>query len=214
MNKCCGVMAIILIALSPICSFAQADTSNIRKSFDNLKLALLDEDGNKAIMLVDKNTFAFYSGILLKAKTYDSVQVEKLQIFEKILVFGVRFRDEEDNIKTMTDSAFFTYVVNKGMMNKIGFAIGGTELGAITVAGDTALGQLGLAVTPLPYKLTFRLEENIWKVDLSSLNIISHFALKHLVLTNKQTDTEFLISMIRSGGKLIDERILWNPLDK
>lgn len=214
MNRLTSHFIIIFAIASPAYSFAQTDTIVIRQSFNDLKDALLEPDGQGVLNLVDRNTFSFYSGILSKAKNYDSVGVESLQIIEKILVFTVRVRAEKDNIKAMGDSAFFRYMVNEGLIDKIGFSIAGTELAMVTVSGDSALGQLQLPPIALPYKVKFRLENNTWKTDLNSLMFVSNLAIKQMVFASKKSDTAFLLAFIKEDGQVSDERILWKPLNE
>ncbi|MFT3706006.1 MAG: hypothetical protein QM802_26805 [Agriterribacter sp.] len=201
-------------------SFAQNDTMLIRQSFNDLKMALLESDASKVIGLIDKNTFAFYSKMLLKAKTYDSVQVENLFFFEKLLIFTIRLKDEKDNIRTMNDSSFFQYAIKNKMMEQISGIVGGSILTSVNIYGDSAMGQLMLDTTfislkvNLPYQVKFRLENKQWKVDIAAFFPVLNLAFKQMVFNSKKTDTEFLVSIIKSGSILKDERILWKPLNK
>ncbi|MFT3746670.1 MAG: hypothetical protein QM768_00055 [Agriterribacter sp.] len=209
-----GLLIILFITGISLNATAQHDTILIRQSFDDLKYAILERDGNKAINYIDKNTFTFYSNIFLKVKMYDSVSVEALPIFEKILVFAARFKNVKDNIKSMSDSAFFKYAVKENLVGNFGNPIGGSDLGKITTFGDSARGQLMISLIDVPFsQIMFHHEDKKWKVDLTYLIPISNLALKHLVITSKKSDTEFIISMIKSSGVLNDEHMLWQPLN-
>lgn len=212
MNKHFCLSLILLFAV-PIKNFAQNDSIQIRQSFDDLQYALLQENGSDAIHLIDKNTFNFYSALLFKAKTYDSTLVEKLNIYEKAFLFSVRLRDAKDDVKSMDDSSFIKYATDQGMIDKMGLTIGGATLGNIKISADSATSQLMLLNTVSLAQLKFRKYGNKWRVDLSSLIPMSNLAMKHMVIQRKQTDTEFLLSVIRENESL-DQQALWRPLIK
>lgn len=207
-------LLILIIVGSSTKTSAQHDTILIRHSFEDLKYALSQGDGNKALPYVDKNTFSFYSTILLMAKTYDSAKVEALPILEKVHVFMIRFNGKKDNIQLMDDTSFFYYAVKTGLIGKVGNSIIASDLGNITISKDSARGQLMISLIGTPFsQVVFRNEANKWKVDLTSLFLTTTFAFKHMAIESKKSDTEFIISIIKSSDAFVDEKILWKPLN-
>ena len=177
------------------------DKSKIALSFENLKAALLNEDGNETIKYVNSRTINYYAGILKKARTLDSIETEKLPMLDKAFVFITRHNSLKDKMEFMTDTSFFIYAVEHRMVGSIGSPVGGANLDTITINKDSARAQLMVndQRTGFP-TLSFYKENNYWKVDLISLFPFSYLGMAWMVKNSGLSETRFLLKTMQQGS--------------
>lgn len=200
--------------LAFITSNAQEDTASIRTNFQNFKTAIFEEDSQGVLDLIDSNSFLYYSRIFKLAKSADSVQVEKLPIYEKGLVFAIRIRGQNHDLLKMSDSSFFMYAVENRLVDQAGMPLSGGDLGEISISAIKATANFLVVNIKLPYQVIFSKQQNKWKVDITSLIPVSNMVLKSMAVRDNKTDTEFLLSIAKMSSEESDLKSIWQPLKR
>jgi len=200
------------------------DKAKILLSFDNLKTALLNEDGKEVLNYIDSRTFNYYGGILKKSRTLDSTATEKLPLFDKAFVFITRHLSLKDKIGLMNDTSFFIYAVEHKMIDKIGSSIGGTDIDTIIISKDSAKARLMVSKQVqdiLQLKdiniglpgLYFYKERDNWKVNLTSQIPFTYAAIKYAVKNAGLSETEFLLANMPQESKEKIGSEIWKPIE-
>ena len=89
----------LFITINITTSYAQSqDEDLIRETFNYYKSALLNDDGNAAINLIDSRSVTYYDDMLDKIIESDSVTVDNLPITDKLLILIVRLLCPKEDI--------------------------------------------------------------------------------------------------------------------
>jgi hypothetical protein len=200
------------------------DRSKILLSFDNLKTALLNEDGKDALKYIDSRTINYYGGILKNARTLDSTETEKLPFLDKVFVFITRHLSLKDKLGKMADTSFFIYAIEHKMIDKIWNSIGGTDIDTIIISKDSAKArlmvskevqdvlQLKNARIGFPY-LFFYKEKGAWKVNLTSQFPFTYMGIKYAIKNSGLSETQFLLTNMQQGSKEKVSSEIWKPIE-
>lgn len=76
------IITLTLLIFLAINCYSQSDKALILKSFENYKNAILTDKGKLAADFVDSRTINYYSTILDKVKTADSLEVDSMGIID------------------------------------------------------------------------------------------------------------------------------------
>lgn len=163
-----GILAILFFYMLAFSIPAQVtEEESVRKTFESYLNSISKGSGEEAVQFVDRHTLAYYNNIAELAKDADSLKIESLATFDKIMVLATRNRVPKEELLKFDGKALFIYAVNNKMVDSHGGAYL-VKLGTITMENDTAKGQLFFKETEYPYYLNFYKEDGQWKYDLTS----------------------------------------------
>jgi hypothetical protein len=202
----------ILILLS-VGSFSQtADVKAVRESFEKYKAAIMNDKGDEAAGWVDQNTIDYYSSILDKVRNADSAAVDKLGLLDKLMVFSIRHRTSAEEIKTMDGKGLISYAIKNGMVGKN--SVANNSIGDVTISGKKAKGQVVIHGEKVPMYFEFNKENEIWKLDLTSIFPVSEKAFRGMVDESGETENEFFFRILKMLTNKEVSSDIWKPVGK
>ena len=182
----------------------------VRTCFEGYKEAILDQDGEAAVALVDGSTLKYYGKMRKLALEGSPTDVRQLSTIDKLMVLILRHRIPLEDLTEMTAESLFVYAVDEGWIGRE--SVINNELGDIKVSGTNATGVHISAGNESPFKWIFRKENGKWKIDITSIMPIADQAFKQLIQENGLSEDDFLFSILESvsGEKVPDS--IWEPL--
>ncbi|MDP4184224.1 MAG: hypothetical protein Q8862_03560 [Bacteroidota bacterium] len=204
------LFGLLLISLN---SFSQeVEKENIKKCYETYKKSLLNNDGKQAYACLDKKTRKYYDELLDKIKTYDSIQIEKESIVNKLSILTIRHRVPKDEILKMNGEGLFIYSIDYGFVDK--GSVQHYELGTIEFRRKIAKAQMMSGNLPSFYKYLFYKQKNQWYINLTSLHPMSNYALKKMIEELQQTEDDFILYSLASITRRNLDNSIWHPLVK
>ncbi|UZR98301.1 hypothetical protein [Chondrinema litorale] len=204
-------LLLILFFINPVFAQKKAE-KQIIESFETYKNAILNNEPDIAVELIDANSIAYYADLLYKIKTADSVTVETMKTVDKLLLFSYRHRVPKDELLSLNSGeALFKKAIQTGILSKR--TVKGTSLGIIDVKGDKATAEFKVGEDILPFKYHFNKEKRKWKIDLTALSEPDNESADKLVENSGTTANKyfFLILKMITGRNPGSE--IWEPLE-
>jgi hypothetical protein len=135
----------------------------VRQTFAAYKRAILADDGPAAAALLSTGTVEWYGRVWDLTLHGSREEVEGLGTLEKLQVLRFRQRVPADELRAMSPRKLFAYAVRRGWVGKPNIA--GTEIGAISAAGDTAVAKALFAGKDNGQQYRFVREGGRWLFD-------------------------------------------------
>ena len=176
------------------CTAQQKEEKLVRKSFENYKSAILNDKGDEAVKYVDSKTIQYYSEILDKTKNADSTDVNSLGLMDKLMVFSIRHRATKDEIMTLDGKGLLVYAIKKGMVGKN--SVANVSIGDVKIEGTFAKGQFIANGQKAPFYFHFHKEDDMWKIDLTSIFPIGTAAFRKMQEDSGQEENVYLLSLL------------------
>jgi hypothetical protein len=202
------ILSLLLILSTSI--YSQSDKELVLETFNSYKNAVLTDKGDVASGLVDSRTINYYSGILEKTKTADSLQVNSLGIIDKLTVLTMRHRASKKELLGFKGKDLLIYAINNGMVGKEGVA--SAELGDVVTNGDFSKAELIINGQKTSFYYHFYKEDKMWKLDITHLFSVGSMSFKQIIKNSGKTENEFIIYILeRLTGKKPSKDI-WKPI--
>lgn len=203
------ILTLTFLFILTVTTFAQkSDEESIRKVHESYSKFAFNDDGEKAVKLLDTRTIKYYDMILEYVKTADSLKVESLSLNDKLTVLLTRYQIPKENILKFNGTSYFIDAINNGEIGK-NSVDGSITLGKITVDGKFAKGQLILDGIETSRYAHFYKERGKWKYSLLSI-IKTATTLQEL--SNAIGGEEKLIAMIFSLNTPYQNKDIWTPI--
>lgn len=187
-----------------------SDRLLITKVFDQYKSAIINDQGKKAVAVIDASTRNYYIQILGSIKTADSATIESLTLVDKITILAVRAKATKEEIIAIKDVDAFVYSIDEGLAGK--GSVSNNRLGKITITGTTAKAQAVTAGKPIPLYFTFNKENGSWKMNLTDLFAIANDGFKELIKDSGMPEQEFLLLVLSDMTGMEQTMELWKPV--
>lgn len=173
----------------------------IRETFEKYKSAILNDRGEEAAKYVDSRTMKYYSDIAEMVKSADSLSVSKLNIMDKLMVFTIRHNATKEEILNFDGERLLIYAIEAGMVGKS--SVAGNTIGTIVIEDSFAKGQLVANEQPTDIDFHFYNEDQMWKIDLTSIFPIALISFKQMQEDSGQNEPDFLFKILEmvSGNK-------------
>ncbi len=200
---------IFLIFLS-INSYSQSDKELVLKSFENYKNAILADKGKLAAAFVDSRTMNYYSTILDKVKTADSLDVDSMGIIDKLTVLTVRHRTTKKELLNFNGRDLFIYAIDNGMVGKNGVV--NAELGDVVTNGDFSKAEFIVNEQKTPFFFHFYREDKVWRINITHLLSLGTMTFEKMIEDSGEKENDFIINILEvlTGKKPTDN--IWQPL--
>lgn len=205
------IIIFILLLTCTISSYGQkCQKKLIRKSFNNYKAAILNDQGEEAVKYLDSRTIKYYGDMLELVKTADSTKVESLSITDKLMVLSIRHRTTRADILSFDGKSLLVYSIKSGMIGKS--SVANNAIGGISIDHSFAKAAFIAEGRKSPFHFHFYKEEGQWKIDLTALFSISTAVFKKIANENGQNENEFLLSILENitGNKPTNQ--IWQPI--
>ncbi len=170
------------------------DEQLVRECFAGYKSAILKDKGLKAVEYVDSQTLKYYQDMLDKAKSADSVEVNGMNIMDKLMVFSVRHRTSRKDILKFDGKELLVYSIKEGMVGKN--SVENNKIGRVEVEGDFAKGQLVTNGSAVPMYFHFYKEQGYWKIDLTSIFPIAMDVFQKMSDESGLDENEYLLLLL------------------
>lgn len=182
----------------------------IQQTFQNYKTAILAGHGEDAVQYLDSHSIKYYEDIIQHVRNSDSATVENLSILDKLIVFSIRHRAERKDILSFDGKSLLVYAIKSGMVGKN--SVANNSVGDISVIGNTAKGQLIVNGTPTPMYFEFNKEQNIWKIDLTSLFEVSTAAFKTMADDSGESESNYIFMLLEMMTGKMPTAEIWRPV--
>ncbi len=192
-------------------SFSQSkDEEGVKNCFQSYKEAILTGEGKEAVKWVDSRTIEYYTMVLEKSISADSLEISAMPFMDKFMVLVVRYRIDYEELKEMDGKKFFIYAVNKEMVGKN--SVMNVEVGEVKVEGKFAQASVVTKGVDAGFSFDFYKEKRKWKMDLTSIFKPTTRALKLALEGKEMSDEEFIIFSLELSGQKPVTSDLWRPL--
>ncbi len=207
MRKTFTIIGLILISIK---SYSQSDKELVLKSFDNYKNAILTDKGEIAADFVDSRTMNYYSIILDKVKTADSIEIESMGLLDKLSVLTMRHRVPKKDLLSFNGKSLFIYAIDNGMVGKN--SVANAELGDVVTNGDFSKAEFVVSGQKTPFFFHFYREDKIWKIDITHIFSLGTAGFKKIIQESGESENDFLTNILEMlTGKKPKEDI-WKPI--
>lgn len=203
------ILTLAFLFILTVSTFAQrSEEESIKKVYESYSKFAFNENGEKAVKLLDSRTISYYDMILENVKNADSLKLESLSLDDKITVLLTRYQTPKEDILKFNGTSYFIYAINNGTVSK-NSVDGSLTLGKITVDGKFAKGQIfadGIASSHFAH---FYKERGKWRYSLLS-NINSGTFLQEI--SNALGGEKELINTIFSLNTPYQNKDIWLPI--
>lgn len=204
-------LELILPLLLFMVGCSQVPESNlVKQTFFGYKAAILNDDGDTAYDLVDKNTKEWYSKTLDRVMHWERDQIMQLGTIDKMQVIIIRHRIPKEELLQMSSESLFKYAVNNGWVGKN--AVSGIEIGKVDIQGEFATGVVRSDGQDSPLRFHFYKEDDSWHIDLTEMNKWGEAAFVAQIEQSGLTEIDYIfrITQVISGKPVQSD--IWNPL--
>lgn len=204
-------LSIFILSFTCLITFGQvSDEDMVRKTFNEYKTAILNDDAQKALYAVDSRTTKYYTDILHDVKTADSVKISSMSLIDRLTILILRAKASKSEIAEMKDTDAFIYAIKNGMVGKN--SVMNNSVGEVSIDGSFAKGRLIAEGQQTSFYFNFYKEEGVWKLDLTALFSISNHTFKKMAEESETDENTFLFEILESlSGKKITSEI-WEPV--
>ena len=190
---------------------ADPNIAAIHECFDAYEKAVLNQDGTAAVKCVNASTLDYYQRMRDLALTGDAQTVQRLSIFDKVIVLQMRLRVPKGTLQGMTRESAFAYGIEKGWTDKSG--VKQNSLGQVQVTGPDATGVHVFRGQPTEVRWKFQFENGEWKIDLFKFQAgVGAKVFEQMARQSGKSENAYVLELLEAvTGKRIDQTV-WQPL--
>lgn len=202
----------LLFVSTVLCAQSQKtrDEKAIQKCFDSYKAAIMEGNAEAAARLVDSRTISYYSEVLNVALHTDSIGIDTLSLFDKMMVLSVRHRIPQQALRAADGKALFIEAVRNGMVSKSG--ISSMDIGTIEISGAAALCDIISNGKRTPFQFQFYKEKDVWKINLTSLFPLAAIGFEQAAKKSNVPDNVFVFNTLEQLTGTRPTSSIWQPL--
>lgn len=197
-----------------ICSVitpAHSNADAVSAAFEKYKSAIISGDADTAIQMIDSNTKNYYKEILKVILYADETQSKTMPPLAKIALIQGRHQIPIDTLKQMSVKSYFSYAVKQGWIGKQ--SVSDIHIAEITVDQNVATSKISKGDKIAPFGFTFRKEDGLWKIDLTSILPASDRAFKQVIKNSGKNENAYIFAIIEKlSGKKVQESVWIPPL--
>ena len=157
-----AIYILLLFFALPFLAFSQKkDEKAIRKTFENYKKALLNDNGKQAADCIDKTTLEYYVEMIEIAKKADSIAIKSFSSFNKRIVLIIHERISVEKSASFNAKKLFAYLIDNRLIAKN--EIEQISIGEIIIEGNFAKAYYGEEYVSY---CDFTKEKGQWKINL------------------------------------------------
>jgi hypothetical protein len=191
---------------------SQSEGELIRQAFLTYKAAILQQQGQSAVPLVNRATLQYYARMKALALEGQEKEVRQLTPVNKAIVLLLRHRIPVGDLRGMTPEEVIIHAVNQGWIGKN--SVLDSDIGQLQVFGNDASAEYVKSGKPTPLKYRFTKEDGKWKIYLTALTPLADQAMSMLIKKEGLDEDTFIIGIIESvSGKKVLPTI-WQPPGK
>lgn len=215
-------IAIIIIALGGLLyeefsRWSRSDARNlqespevfrVRDSFESYINATVNNNGQAALDLLDTKTKDYYKTALSIVLYAEREDVERLDALDKFLVLRSRNVIPKQQLVTFQGDDLLLYALNNGMIGK---DIVRLKIQNQNIRTNGNFAQAIIEEAGGRFTLNFYKEDNIWKIDITSVLKNARFLYDKIQKELNMDDNEFVFYLLEADGiKPTDD--VWLPI--
>jgi hypothetical protein len=182
----------------------------VQASYQSYAEAVAAKDGPVSARLVSGTTLDYYAGLRDLALTADRATLAKQRVVDQLAVLSMRANVPAEKLRGADPRGVVSAAVTGQVISSGG--AGTSSLKDITVDGDTASANLGVAGGSQQVPLRFHREDGAWKVDLTVLLTPAEDALRSALQRQKLTPDAMLTQVMTTRVGAAKAQQLWTPL--
>ena len=186
------------------------DGELVKETFAAYKQATLAKDAQGVVNVADRNTFDYYDQVFFFAMEADSAQVRAFELFDQLMVLGIRQSIPKDEIESMNARELFKYAIEVGMIGE--GEVETLDIGDVEVIGQSARGRLIVEGAAQRLFFNFNKEDGVWKMDLTSLFPVARIGVANRLQRSEQTEDEFINATIEQQTGQKPGPDIWKPM--
>jgi hypothetical protein len=208
--KSLALVALIFTSQSVLsASGPQSEEELIRQAFVTYKGAILQQQGQAAVRVVNKATVQYYARMKALALEGEEKEVRELTPMNKLMVLSLRHRVSADELRSMTPEEVFSYAVDRGWIGKN--SVLDSDIGQLQIFGNDANAEYVKNEKPTPLRYRFTKEDGEWKIDLTALMPVADQAMRMLIKKEGLDEDAFIVSLIESVSGKKALLSIWQP---
>lgn len=185
------------------------DVGEVRACYEAYMKALENGDGDAAAALVDRTTVDHFERMVAMAREADSSEVMRVPLVDRMIILGLRLHSDAGSLNAMDGrEALRQAIENGGMVNE---GIEGLGAGTITIHDKEAEAPLTIAGFPTPFQFRFRMENDHWRIDITSLFTFTQLAMGQLARSKGYTLEEFTAGLLMGSDQDPLPAHAWHP---
>jgi hypothetical protein len=203
------IFVLFLFLFSSI-TFAD-EKANVTSTFNNYKIAILNDKGIAAYENVDNQTKQYYNQLREMAVFYNKSEIDKLGLLDKFQVIIMRHRIEKNKLINMSGKDLFIYAVNNGWVGKNG--VSNLGIGTITINGNFAKAVVLSKGAPTPLNFHFYKDEQKWGLDIKEMTKLGEASFLKMLEKSGKSEYEFIFYLTHIVSKKpINRKTIFLPL--
>lgn len=188
--------AVLLVSAS--CHADSQDVEEIQAAFSTYRSALLSRDGEAARTVISQNTTDYYAQMRDLTLDADHEIIVARPILDRLMIYILRARMNAEDLSEMSGGDVFVHAVNEGWVSAD--TVQSASLGCVEFRSGYVHSCLIIDGEELPLGFRFYLENEQWKLDLSSTFLPVNAAFTQLISDSGLSEDHFLDGLMRSLG--------------
>ena len=200
---------VLFFLIYSIATIAQSPESQAIEVFEKYKAAILHEEFEEAVMLIDSRTWGYYGDLLHHIHYSDSLTLDTIPALDKFWVLIFRHSIPKEKLLSYS---------TKDLIEQVLFQLGlasiyHTNISNLSKKGDTWItAELRQTPDQIPGELNFYLEDGSWKMDLRRMLAGSEEVIDQLVVATGLTENEAILQALESLNGIAPSSSVWRNL--
>lgn len=209
MKKTINILICILF-FSTFCFSQKKEEKQVRKAFEKYKTAILSDKGKEAVNSVDTRTINYYNKIINETIALDSIGLDSLGTIDKLTVLTLKHKASKKELLKFDGKGVLEYAIKNGMVGKS--SVVGTTIGEVIIEDNFAKGQLVKNGQEAPFYFHFYKEDEVWKIDITSLFSIGTIAIQKMIKDSGTDENVFFVNLLELITNKKPGTELWQPI--
>ncbi len=205
------ILITLLLSLAVFACSNNNDTPMILESFGHYKSAISNQDGMTAYYYIDSNTKEYYDDILNKILNSSEYDTKNMSLGRKIIVTMARHSIDKETLMGMNGETFFIYAVENGWIGEE--SISNLEVKVSNIDNDYAKTHVINQNGEAPFGFSFRRENEVWRIDLTSMLPITESALENEISRIGINHNQFIYAMLAKTSGHKPDSSIWQPIN-
>lgn len=176
-----------------------SDETEIRRSFEQYKKAIVAGEGKTACALLSKDSLKYYEDAKNAALKLDDADLRNQPVMQRFAAIRMRTQYTFKELKPLSPLRLCEIGVEKGWVDRAGTSANG--LGKLEVSGDTAKGNMIFQGRELedpraPHHF-FAREDKSWKMDIAKGLDFAAQAIQAISKQMGKAENEFLLTSLQ-----------------
>lgn len=193
------------------CSARSEQEIAVQRMFEDYQSALLSQDEDVAANLVSSKTINYYSSMLENARNSTKEEIKSFSFLDMMVVIRIRAEFSAEEINNMTGMSLLQHGIEQGWIDKE--STSKFKVTKVTIKDEYAAINFKSGTQNVPFAFDAYKENEIWKLDLTSVFPYVNIALEKQISDAEMT-REQMLDLILKGlgyGEGLQESF-WKPI--